>query len=86
MVNFLTFLAIISCIVKQWFAELWYDFRDPSVFYNTFIKEQINEGLIEKDSIKGYEFKEKNMLGRLCLSKTMIFEILLLLIMPYPGL
>ena len=37
MVNFLTGLTILACFIKQWFAELWYDFRCPNVFYKTFI-------------------------------------------------
>jgi len=34
--------SVLALFCKEYCAQKWYDFRDPKVFYETLIDEQVN--------------------------------------------
>lgn len=84
----MTVLTILSVFFKELTAQVWYDFRDPILFYKTQMLEQRERNVIKPEEAAAmtdnYTTHRSSLFVRVIGSGTFIFETILLLFIPYP--
>ena len=80
-----TCMAIAACYIKEWFAQEWYDFRNPIIFHKAEIIQQIKEGFASEElGNANYQLHKRDLWLRVLLSPAFLIETLILLPQPYP--
>ena len=78
-------MAITSGYMKEWFAQEWYDFRDPIIFHKAETMQQVKEGFASVElTNSNYTLHSRPIWLRVLLSPSFLIEVLILLPQPFP--